>query len=125
VGYSLPTSLHLILAVSVIMYSEVCKLSDLREEELNRFDIGDLALLVVKFDDKVFVTNSICTHEEADLSLGMFNEGVVTCPLHRARFRIDDGQVLSGPDEGIPGEIATLKTYKSKIEDGRVLAELG
>jgi 3-phenylpropionate/trans-cinnamate dioxygenase ferredoxin component len=107
------------------MFSEVCKISDLREGELNRFDIGDLALLVAKFDGKVFVTNSICTHEEADLSLGMFNEGVVTCPLHRARFRIDDGEVLSGPDEGLPGEIARLRTYNTKIEDGRVLAELG
>ena len=107
------------------MFSEVCKLSDLREGELNRFDIGDLALLIVQFGGKVFVTNSNCTHEEADLSLGMFNEGVVTCPLHRARFRIEDGEVLSGPDEGLPDEIAKLRTYHAKIEDGRVLVEFG
>jgi len=106
------------------MFTKVCKISELQEGELSRFDIGELALLVVRFDGKIFVTNSICTHEEADLSLGMFSEGIVTCPLHRARFRVDDGEVLSGPDEGLPGEIAKLKTYVVKAEDGVVYADL-
>ena len=59
------------------------------------------SLLVVQFQGSDFVTDSTCTHEEADLSLGMFSDGVVTCPLHRARFKVESGDVISGPDGGI------------------------
>jgi len=107
------------------LFTQICKVSELREGELNRFDVGDLALLVVKFETRVFVTNSICTHEEADLSLGMFDAGVVTCPLHRAKFKIEDGVALSGPDGGPPEEISKLKIYPTKIEGDLVLADLG
>jgi nitrite reductase/ring-hydroxylating ferredoxin subunit len=106
------------------MFTAVCKVSDLQEGELYRFDIGELPLLVVRFGGKIFATNSICTHEEADLSLGMFGEGVVTCPLHRAKFRIESGEVLSGPDGGPPSEIPRLKVYVTKIENGELFVDL-
>jgi nitrite reductase/ring-hydroxylating ferredoxin subunit len=106
------------------MFKRVCKISDLQEDELYRFDVEETPLLVVKFGGSVFVTNSICTHEEADLSLGMFDSGVVTCPLHRARFQVEDGKVLSGPDGGPADEISKLRVYLTKIEDGEVFADL-
>ena len=39
------------------MFTKVCKISELQEGELSRFDIGELALLVVRFDGKIFVTS--------------------------------------------------------------------
>jgi 3-phenylpropionate/trans-cinnamate dioxygenase ferredoxin component len=99
-------------------------ISELNEGELFRFDVGDKPLLVVMFEGKVFVTDSICTHEEADLSLGMFADGVVTCPLHRAMFRVESGRVVSGPDGSASGSIRQLKVYPVRVENGYVLADL-
>ena len=107
------------------MFKAVCKVSELTSEgELYRFDLEDKSLLVVKFGDAYFVSDTICTHEEADLSLGMFSDGIVTCPLHRARFRIEDGAVVSGPDGGPSSEISRLRVYQTKIEDGELLADI-
>ncbi len=106
------------------MFAAICALSELEEGELYRFDIAEKALLVIKFNKAIFVTDSICTHEEADLSLGMFADGIVTCPLHRARFRMQDGTVLSGPDGGSAEEISKLKVYPTKIENGVLFADL-
>ncbi|MDA4112272.1 MAG: Rieske 2Fe-2S domain-containing protein [Thaumarchaeota archaeon] len=105
------------------MLTFVCKTSEIMEEELYRFDINDKALLVTRFDGRYFVSDSICTHEEADLSLGMFTEGALVCPLHRAKFDLKTGSVLSGPDttsEPIPD----LKVYVSKVENGELWVDV-
>ena len=106
------------------MFVPVCAVSELQEGELYRFDIRDRPLLVVMYDGSVFATDSICTHEEADLSLGMFSRGIITCPLHRAMFRVDDGEVVSGPDGSSPGSIRRLGVYRAKIENGQVYVDL-
>lgn len=106
------------------MFKTICKVSELNEGELYRFDVQDKALLVVKFSESIFVSDTICTHEEADLSLGIFRDGIITCPLHGAKFRVEDGEVVSGPDGGPPSEITRLRVYLTKIENGELLADI-
>jgi 3-phenylpropionate/trans-cinnamate dioxygenase ferredoxin component len=89
-----------------------------------RFDVVNKALLVVKSAGKFFATDSICTHEEADLSLGMFSDGVISCPLHNAKFRVNSGEVLSGPDGSSPDKISKLKVYGTKVENGELYVDL-
>jgi len=106
------------------MFTPVCKTSELQEGEFSRFDVQDRPLLVVAFGGSYFVTDSICTHEEADLSLGMFSGGVITCPLHRAKFKVQSGEVISGPDDGSPDSIKNLRVYQTKVENGELYADL-
>jgi nitrite reductase/ring-hydroxylating ferredoxin subunit len=107
------------------MFVPICNMLELGEEgELYRFDIQDRALLVVRFDGAVFVTDSICTHEEADLSLGMFDSGVVKCPLHGAKFKVNSGEVVSGPEEDPTEKIPDLRVYQARIENNEVFANL-
>ena len=106
------------------MLTRICKVSEIQDGELYRFDVKDKALLVVQFQGSFFVTDSTCTHEEADLSLGMFSAGVVTCPLHRARFDVETGDVISGPDGGPATEIPKLKAYPTRVEGGELFADL-
>ncbi len=108
------------------MFTPVCKLADLQEEgELYRYDVAEKPLLVLRFRGSIYVANSICTHEEADLSLGMFGDGVVTCPLHGAKFQVIDGKVILGPDGSPASEIPSLKVYPVKVENGEVYIDLG
>jgi 3-phenylpropionate/trans-cinnamate dioxygenase ferredoxin component len=106
------------------MFTRICKISEIQGDELYRFDVKDKALLVVQFQGSFFVTDSTCTHEEADLSLGMFSEGVVTCPLHRARFKMETGEVISGPDGVSDTEIPKLKAYSNRVEGEELWADL-
>src|SRR5579872_1558173 len=104
------------------MFVMVCKIADVSEGSLARFDVQSKELLVTRIGESYFVTATWCTHEEADLSLGIISsEGVVTCPLHQARFDlVQRGTVLEGPSSEDPSTIPRLRTYDTRVEDGEL-----
>ena len=55
-----------------------------------------------------------CTHVGGSLSDGPCDGGVVTCPLHGARFRLSDGQGLGPP------AYRRLETYPVTVVDGLI-----
>lgn len=106
------------------MYSRICKESEISEGELYRFDVDERPLLVTKIAGKFRVTRAICTHEEADLSLGILLGTLITCPLHQAKFDLETGQVISGPDGDSPDSISKLRVFSVKVENGDLLVDL-
>ena len=75
-------------------------------------------------DQRVVVTAGICTHEEADLTLGIFQGRTITCPLHQAKFDLETGTVVRGPEGGSVSSIPALKVYTTRIENGEILADI-
>jgi nitrite reductase/ring-hydroxylating ferredoxin subunit len=79
-------------------------------------------LLIAKIGGKIYATDGICTHQYADLSMGILNEDekTVTCPLHLSAFSLEKGISLNPPAE------EPLKTYEVSIkpEDGGVYVSL-
>jgi len=63
---------------------KVSDANSLSNGDLVGFDYNNKKLLIAKAQDKIYVTDRICTHEYADLSPGFLNEEekTVTCPLH-------------------------------------------
>ena len=106
------------------MLVKVCKTTELKDGEMNRFDIGEMSVLVARAGDRYFVTEYSCTHEEADLSLGLFSEGTITCPLHQAKFEILTGAALEGPNGENPNSIRSLRVYATKVENEILWAEI-
>lgn len=106
------------------MFVKICNVSEIQEGELFRYDVSERPLLVTRLGERYFVTDSICTHEEADLSLGTLYDQILTCPLHRARFKIESGEVIAGPDDGEPASIPKLRTYNTRIENDVLFADL-
>jgi nitrite reductase/ring-hydroxylating ferredoxin subunit len=106
------------------LYTRICKASEISEGELYRFETGEMAFLVTRFGEHYMVTQASCTHEEADLTLGILSGKSVTCPLHRAKFDLESGTVLTGPDGEDPETIRPLKVYPTRIEDGILYADL-
>ncbi|MGH2637701.1 MAG: Rieske (2Fe-2S) protein [Rhabdochlamydiaceae bacterium] len=106
------------------MFVKICKVSEIQDGELYRFDISEKSLLVTRMGERFFVTSSICTHEEADLSLGMFSEGVITCPLHRAKFEVQSGRVVEGPNGEDSGSIRKLGVFNTRIENGEIWVDI-
>lgn len=57
--------------------------------------VDDIAV----FNDggEFFALDDTCSHEDASLSEGWIEDGVVECPLHAGKFCLKDGAVLSMP----------------------------
>jgi 3-phenylpropionate/trans-cinnamate dioxygenase ferredoxin subunit len=113
-------------------YLRVCDEKILKEGDIMGFDYevnvdnsqskANKRLLIAKVGGKIYATDGICTHQYADLSMGILNEDerTVTCPLHLSAFSLEKGIPLNPPAE------EPLKTYEVfiKPEDGGIYVSL-
>ena len=106
------------------MFTRICKISEIQDAELYRYEVGEKTLLVARSGREICGNGAVCTHEEADLTLGIFSGKTITCPLHQAKFSLDSGEVLSGPNGDSPDSIPALKVYSTKVENGESFADL-
>jgi nitrite reductase/ring-hydroxylating ferredoxin subunit len=69
--------------------------------------------MIANLNDKVYALSDRCAHNNAPLSMGHIQEGIVTCPIRGARFDIATGKKVSDPK--MPSfEIATLAVKMQK-----------
>lgn len=106
------------------MFVRICKTSEIQDGEMNKFEVEGKWILIARSGNDFHVADSNCTHQESDLSLGLFSDCVVTCPLHQAKFDLKTGEVLLGPDGGEPSSISKLRIYSAKIEDDEVFVDI-
>lgn len=97
---------------------KACSIDNLGQGEMFSFDHNEKKLLLTNMNGKIFATDRICTHAEADLSNGILTENGLTCPLHLSVFNMDDGAPQNLPAEN------PLQTYRTKIEDNSILIEV-
>ena len=92
--------------------------SDFPEGAARCVDAGGMAALVVRRNGVLCAIADVCTHAGGPLHEGPLDGGVVTCPWHASRFRIDTGQALRGP--------ATFPqpTFTVREADGQVSLKL-
>ena len=103
------------------MLLKVCNQKEIAEDGvLYKFEVNEKRLFVVRLSGVYHAADSTCTHEEADLSLGILNDEVLLCPLHQAKFDIRSGKVISGPSGDDPGTISSLRTYETKVENNEL-----
>jgi 3-phenylpropionate/trans-cinnamate dioxygenase ferredoxin component len=106
------------------LFVKICNISEVDDGSLARFDVQNKAILVARMGKKFFAADTSCTHEESDLSLGLFSDGIVTCPLHTAKFEIGSGKVVEGPNGDDPASIEALRTFKTEVRGGELWADL-
>jgi 3-phenylpropionate/trans-cinnamate dioxygenase ferredoxin component len=92
----------------------VCELDDLDDEDVMRFDHGGKTYAVYRYEDKVYASDGLCTHEQVHLCDGLVMEHVIECPKHNGRFDIRDGRALGAP------VCVNLKTWPARIADGQI-----
>jgi 3-phenylpropionate/trans-cinnamate dioxygenase ferredoxin subunit len=96
----------------------VCALDDIDDEDVRRFDHAGRTFAVYRYEDKVYASDGLCTHEQVHLSGGLVMEHVIECPKHNGRFDIRDGRALGAP------VCVNLKTYPARIEGGEIQIQL-
>src|SRR5262245_22389554 len=72
-------------------FKTVCRLGEITEAEGRTFEINGKLIAVFLHEGNYFAIDDVCPHMGASLSGGCVEAGVVTCPWHAWRFRLEDG----------------------------------
>jgi len=118
---------------AVTGFVEVAKVSDIDNGMMKKVVIGDRAILLANVQGRLYATDALCPHLQADLSEGTLHGTVLTCPLHGSEFDIRDGHVVRWTD--LSGTLLAyaaksrpphpLPTYPVSIVGDRVLVGTG
>ena len=94
----------------------VAKLSDLPDRDPQYALVGEVDLVVVRFDDTVSVFYGRCLHRGALMSDGHVRGHNLICGVHNWDYRLDTGVSEYANDEKLP-------KFTSWIEDDAVLVD--
>jgi nitrite reductase/ring-hydroxylating ferredoxin subunit len=79
------------------MWMKVCLTSELLPGSMLKADILGHTIIMTNVDGRFYAMDGICSHGFADLSRGRLEGYILECPLHRARYDVRTGEVVSGP----------------------------
>jgi 3-phenylpropionate/trans-cinnamate dioxygenase ferredoxin subunit len=97
---------------------KVGPLSDLGDDDVRRFDLGERTFAIYRTGGNVYATDGLCTHEQIHLSDGLVMDHVIECPMHNGRFDIRNGRALGAP------ACVDLKTYPAKVEGDAIFIQV-
>jgi len=78
-------------------FQTVCQIQDLVDGEGMTVAIGTKLIAVFREGDQYYAIDDMCPHMGASLSGGYVAKGIVTCPWHAWRFRLNDGAWADNP----------------------------
>ncbi len=104
--------------IKLSQWIKVCNLDQIKEGQLFGFNSDDKKILLGNQKGKIYATDLICTHAEADLSTGFLSDEGVRCPLHLSVFNLQDGK-----PQNLPAE-TPLRTYNVKIDQNEIYVEV-
>jgi nitrite reductase/ring-hydroxylating ferredoxin subunit len=102
----------------MLEYVRAAKASDVEEGSILAVDVKGTHIILSRIGGEVFAVSGTCTHEEADLGMGIVLEGRVICPLHLSQFDLKDGSVLNPPAE------TSLRRFNVQIDGDVILIEV-
>ncbi|RZW01279.1 MAG: glutamate synthase, partial [Rhodobacteraceae bacterium] len=91
----------------------VAKLDDLPDRKPKYALVGEVDLVVVRFDDEVSVFYGRCLHRGALMADGFVSGKNLICGVHYWDYRLDSGVSEYANDEALP-------KFQSWIDDGQV-----
>ena len=98
---------------------DACGAEDIAVADVIRFDHAGKTYAVYRSPDNAyFATDGLCTHEQIHLADGLVMDDIIECPMHNGRFDYRTGQAKGAP------VCVDLKTYKVRLDNGRVLIEI-
>lgn len=104
--------------INLTQWIKACKSDQVKTGQLFGFSYNDKKILLANQKGKIYATDLICTHADADLSTGFLSEEGVRCPLHLSVFNLQNGK-----PQNLPAEIP-LKTYNVKIDQNEIYVEV-
>jgi len=107
--------------------STLVKVAETSEIPLGQMKVVTLAekeVLIANVNNVYYAIGNICTHMGGNLSKGVLEGNMVTCPRHKSKFDITTGKVISGPKiPFIHPKIKDEPSYVVKVEGKDILLE--
>ena len=98
--------------------TKICPASDVADNSVKSFEIGNNVLAVYNLGGAFFVTDNECTHGAASLADGILEDDIIECSLHFGAFNVKTGAAVQAPC------FTPLRTYKVVVQDGQVMVDL-
>ena len=93
---------------------KIASLDEIKENNMIQVELDGDMYLLARNENKVFLTSDICTHEDAELSMGCLEGKKVKCPLHGSWFCLETGKALNEPAE-LPLQIFDVEIIDNDI----------
>src|SRR4051794_3358557 len=78
-------------------FRTVCRVGDLKQGEGKTVAVGGKLIAIFNCGDGYHAIDDTCPHMGASLAGGYVEGGIVTCPWHAWRFRLNDGTWADNP----------------------------
>ena len=98
-------------------FRSVCKVQDVPPGEGRVVALGGKIVAVFRVNEQFYAIDDVCPHMGASLSGGYVENGIVTCPWHAWRFRLNDGAWADNPR-------IKIGCYPVKVENGDLHIEV-
>jgi len=93
--------------------------------KMKKVTLDGKEVLIVNVNGYYYAVGSECTHFGGDLSEGVLEGNVVTCPNHKAKFDVTSGKVVSPPAEALSRpDIEGLPAYLVKIDNQDIMVKV-
>jgi 3-phenylpropionate/trans-cinnamate dioxygenase ferredoxin component len=101
--------------------TSLCALDDIEPGTARRFEVGDVAIAVVRIGDDVYAIGDVCSHANVSLSGGEVwcDELELECPKHSSAFSL-----VTGEPQTLPAT-QPVPVYDASVIDGQVVVSIG
>ena len=103
-------------------FTKVADTSEVPAGKMKAVKIKDEEILIVNVNNAFYAVANPCTHKGGDLSKGVLEGNILTCPVHGAKFDLTTGKNVYGPKLFMfRGNAGDLKKYEVRVEGTNVL----
>lgn len=113
-------------------FVEIATSDELKDGSMKMATVSGREVLLARIGDNYYSADNRCPHMGGNLSMGVLEGTIITCPRHHSRFDLTDGHVIRWTDwTGLKlaiGKILRsprpLKTHEVKIEGNKILVDV-
>lgn len=95
------------------MEFEVASLDEVKNNGRKLVVVNNEKIVLFFLEGNVYAINAVCQHKGGPLEEGDISDEEVICPWHAFMYNIKTGECLNNPGYSV-------KTYKVKVDDGKV-----
>lgn len=95
-------------------FVRVLEAAELPEAQKKAIEVSGKSVLICHAPQGWFAVSNICSHANEKLECGRMKHGIIVCPVHGARFKLETGEAMSAP------ATKPIETFELRIVDGWV-----
>lgn len=106
-------------------YVRVAGKSEIAISKMKKVTLDDKEILIANVNGTYYAIGNECTHFGGDLSQGVLEGKIITCPNHKTKFDVTTGKVVSPPTEALSRpDIEDEPQCSIKVEKQDIMVKL-